>query len=235
MLRIASMVLVTAAVLPGQEKRADSLEAPRQAAQKKAAEWEALANNLEPRVARMLPCDPRVQAAIAEVSRASEARLVALAQYLRAAAAKAKEDSDAANALAAKQEARAADVEAERTEAELERAGIDVQITGLTGATQRAALTGPVKTLSDIVALTGQRAALAQGEANRRSALAGQLKELVAASEARHTALQNETSALAAETARWSEYYTARLVRAQLECAITNQTPAPRLPQRKKK
>ena len=37
-----------------------------------------LAANLEQRVARLLPCDPRVRSAIEEVARASEARFTAL-------------------------------------------------------------------------------------------------------------------------------------------------------------
>src|SRR5438477_5972530 len=60
-----------------------------QTAQKRHLEWEALARDMNDRMARMLPCDPRALAAVAEVSRASEARLAALSDYLRAVSAKA--------------------------------------------------------------------------------------------------------------------------------------------------
>ena len=46
-----------------------------QTAQKRHAEWASLAKDLSERMARILPCDARYAAGVAEVSRASEARL----------------------------------------------------------------------------------------------------------------------------------------------------------------
>ena len=71
---------------PRHRCRAD-LAALEQTAQKRHAEWEALAKDMNDRMARILPCDPRALAAVTEVSRASEARLAALADYLRAVSA----------------------------------------------------------------------------------------------------------------------------------------------------
>src|ERR1043166_3512969 len=65
------------------------LSALEQTVQKRHSEWESLAKDLSERMARILPCDPRVMTAITEVSRASEARLAAIADYLRAVSAKA--------------------------------------------------------------------------------------------------------------------------------------------------
>ena len=45
-------------------------------------EWQKLAQNLEPTLNRLLPCDSKVAASITEVSKASEARVAALAAYL---------------------------------------------------------------------------------------------------------------------------------------------------------
>jgi hypothetical protein len=42
-------------------------------------------------------------------------------------------------------------------------------------------------------------------------------------------------AAVAAEALHWSEYYAARLSRAQTECSITNQGPASTTRPRKKK
>ena len=78
---------------------APDLAALEQTAQKRHAEWETLAKDLSERMARILPCDPRSAAAITEVSRASEARLAALADYLRAASAQAFAETAAAKIL----------------------------------------------------------------------------------------------------------------------------------------
>src|SRR5260221_14284400 len=53
-------------------------------------DWYTLANSLEPRITRMLPCDPRVRTAIDEVSRASSARTFALNTYWQSQSAQSK-------------------------------------------------------------------------------------------------------------------------------------------------
>src|ERR1700685_1017693 len=80
-----SALLVLLAI-PAFAQQADLLAARETLAQKRAAEWETLAKGLEARIVRMLPCDPRVKGAIEEVSRASQARLASLSDYLNAAA-----------------------------------------------------------------------------------------------------------------------------------------------------
>src|SRR5260370_4605974 len=109
-------------------------------------------------------------------------------------------------------------MEAERTEAEVARAGIDVQITGLSGsAKQRPALADALKTLQDLAALAAQRVTRVQDHTQRRTALASSLRELAAAAQAVQAALDTELSALRDETTLWSEYYTAPLSRPQPE------------------
>jgi hypothetical protein len=60
---------------PSPQNAVPDLAGLEQTALKRHAEWEALAKDMNDRMARMLPCDPRAQAAVTEVSRASEARL----------------------------------------------------------------------------------------------------------------------------------------------------------------
>ena len=59
----------------------------RDKAEKSAAAWQTLADGLDARTSRLLPCDSKMKAAIDEVSRASEARMTALLEYLREATA----------------------------------------------------------------------------------------------------------------------------------------------------
>src|ERR1700681_4917334 len=75
------------------------LPALEQTAQKRQAEWATLAQDLSTRMARILPCDPRYAAGITEVSRSSETRLAALAEYFKAASAKAFAETAAAKLL----------------------------------------------------------------------------------------------------------------------------------------
>src|SRR5947207_14283391 len=65
------------------------LTALEQTAQKRHADWETQAKSLEERLARILPCDARSSAAIAEVRALSDALLAALSAYMRAASDKA--------------------------------------------------------------------------------------------------------------------------------------------------
>src|SRR5207249_2094106 len=122
---------LAAAVAAAQDKPPDSLPALEQAAEKRTTEWDTLAGGLAARIAGLLPCDPRVQSAIEEVSRASDARVAALQQYFQAVAAKAKEQTEAAKRLLIGQESIATEGNSERAETELARAGIEVQITAL--------------------------------------------------------------------------------------------------------
>lgn len=193
-----------------------------QAAEKQTAAWQTLASSLEMRIARMLPCDPRVRSAIEEVSRASEARLGATAQYLQAAAAQAGRDSEAASAALAAEQGSAREGEVETAEAEQERIAIEGQLAELRESVKsKPGLEEARAKLESIADMVRQRSADAQGQAAARTALIAALGDVVTAFQARQKAIESESGALTIETARWSDYYAARLARAQTECSIT--------------
>jgi hypothetical protein len=222
------LTLWAASVAAAQNTAADALTVAQRDAEKKLAAWNSLAKSLEVRIARLLPCDPQMKGAIEEASRASEARLAALTTYLQAAAAKAKDEGDAAKLVLANHDARARDTDLERTEVEQERTGIEGQLVNLRESVKRrAALAEAQKTLEGIAGMTQQRATQTRGDAARSASLGAALRDLVAAAQARQSALETELKAVGNETVRWSEYYTARLARAQTECDIINQTAAP--------
>src|SRR5579863_596903 len=103
------------------------LGALEQTAQRRHAEWETLAKDMNDRLARILPCDPRALAALTEVSRASEARLSALADYLRAASSQAFAETAAARNLLSAEEKRAVETSLERADAGQEQTAVDTQ------------------------------------------------------------------------------------------------------------
>src|SRR3954467_7145817 len=69
--------------------KGSELAALEQTVQKSHAEWEALAKDLDERMARILPCDARYSAAIADVTRASGARPAPRAGSFRGVSAQA--------------------------------------------------------------------------------------------------------------------------------------------------
>jgi hypothetical protein len=195
----------------------------RQVAEKKSAEWEVLARALDGKIARMLPCDARVSSAIEEVSRASEARLAALADALKAEADRARTDSGQARAAVTGEESRLREKDAERVDSAQERTDVDRQLADLTeGAKRQAAFEDARKKLALIAASIDRRAADSADAENLDTALNTSLRELLVACQAREAALAKEQAALAAEASRWSVYYTARLARAGIECSVTN-------------
>jgi chromosome segregation ATPase len=205
---------------------ADSL-APREAvADQRTTEWETLAKALDGKVARMLPCDPRVRSAIEEVSRASEARMAALSDYLRAAAAQTGTEAQRARAAVADEDAGIQAVTTERAEAEQRRAAIDAQLADLKDSDKRRPSLDPAAAkLGEIDGMARARVAQLDQEIARRSSLRASLDGLAASYEARAKAMEAETAALSDESTRWLEYYAARVARAGTECAITNQRP----------
>ncbi len=240
MIRLVCLCVLGAALLEAQDKPVSTLAALQQDADKKAKEWDVLARGLETKIARLLPCDGRVRSAIEEVGRASEARLTSLREYLEAAAAKAKDDAAATQRLIANQAALITEMTIERTEAEQVRNGTEGQLAALAGiVSRRPALDEAQNSLASITGTLRQRATQAQQQSSRSDALAGLLQELDVAYQSRLKALDTEIGALAAETARWSEYYILRSARSQTECTITNMTvtvsPAPRPAQGKKR
>jgi hypothetical protein len=220
-----------------QEKPASALAALRETAQQKAAEWDALAQDLETRTSHLLPCDPRVSGAIEEASRASEARLAALRQYLETDQARANSNADAANRFIATQSRLKGELNAERAEAGQERLAIEgLLVEAGESVKRRARLVEARKILENIAEMIRLRGAQTQAELTDSDALSAALADLNASLKTRQTALENERRSLDAEIPRWHEYYAARLARAQAECAVINPpAPAPRRPAGAKK
>jgi len=193
-----------------------------QTAQKRFAEWETQAKSLEERLARILPCDARSSAAIAEVRGLSDARLAALNDYLRAASAKAFAETAAARNLLSAEERRPIEAARERADAGQEQTAVDIQSDGLLQSiNQRSSLRDAHKLLEQITALIRQRSVESERQADAAEKMVPMLRDLVAKFEARDAALQNESAAFEAERTRWSGYYSARQARAQTECSIT--------------
>ena len=194
-------------------------------AAKASANWQALAKGLDAKIARMLPCDPRLTAAIEETSQASQTRLAAMNQYLQAVVAQARQDVETARVALATEEAAARDVETDRAEAEQERIAIDGQLSDLAdSAKRRPALEDARAKLQAIGAGVAARSADLQQFQTRRASLAAALNDLVEVRQARQHALEAQLAALTLETSRWGDYYAARLARARTECEITNPT-----------
>lgn len=191
-------------------------------AQKRSLEWEALAKDMNDRMARMLPCDPRAMAAVAEVSRASEARLAALSDYLRAVSAKAFAETAEVRNLLVAEERQAVESRLERADAGQEQTAVDIQSDALAQSVkQRPSLEAPEKLLAQIGATIHQRAAALEQQTGSADAAVGLLRDLVPKFEARDAALREEFAAAESERTRWNGYYAARKSRAQIECTIT--------------
>src|SRR5262249_16353891 len=158
---------------------------------------------------------------------ASDARLTATAKYLQTAAAGAHADTEIVARALASEEAMAREMDVERAEAEQERIAVDAQLADLAETLKRSPQVADAhKILTAIDGMVRERAAGAQQQAAKRAALAEALRDLAGAYEAREKSIQTEISALIIETARWTDYYAARIARAQTECAITNQGPS---------
>jgi hypothetical protein len=208
-------VCLAVAAAQGPSERLTALE---QAAEKAEADWITLAVDLDARVSRFLPCDARAAAAIQEVSRASNARLAALNEYLQAVSSAATAETEAARRLLDGGQSAASGSPLERTDTEQERAGIESQILNLAvAATQRASLSAAVEQLKQIEALVKQRSEWAA----RPDLLQPPLDTLISAFQQREDAVRRQTAAFEAERTRWNTYYAARAERARLECTIT--------------
>src|ERR1700690_863903 len=106
------------------QEPANAFASFQQNAAKRESEWVTLATNLEQRLARLLPCDPRIRGAIEETSRASDARVTALTTYWMAVSGKSKSQIDAIRRLMAQEEARKGEWPVDRTEAAQEHAAV---------------------------------------------------------------------------------------------------------------
>jgi hypothetical protein len=231
---LRSLLLILLVAAASAQEPAKSLGTLREKADKTAADWEGLAQTLDTRTARWLPCDPRMRAAVEEISRASEARLAALSEFLRASIGKAKEDSLSAQRLLEGMNDFTAEIKAEGADVEQFRSGLEVQAKDLAeSAKRRASLEEAKRALADVTALV--RLDLAPALSRAQEVVESSLRDLAAAYQARQSSLENELGALSAESARWSAYYAARLARTQVECSITNAAGAPKRPPVKKK
>jgi hypothetical protein len=198
------------------------LTALEQTAQKSHGEWEALAKDLDERIARILPCDPRYTAAIADVSRASDGRLAALAEYLRGVSAQAFAETAEAKILLAAAERRAIEAGLDRADTGQEQTAVDIQSDALAQSVkQRASLEDSQKVLAQIAAGIRERSAAAELRLGSAEATLAALRGLVAKFDARDASLRDESAAFDAERGRWTAYYAARRARSQVECSIT--------------
>ena len=125
---VALGILVCGTVLAQSSPDLATLE---QTARKRHAEWEALAKDLGERIARILPCDPRAAAAVTEVSRASETRLAALAEYFKAATTQAFAETATAKILLNAEEKHAVEAGIERADTGQEQTAVDTQTDAL--------------------------------------------------------------------------------------------------------
>jgi len=226
MIRSVSLFLLLAVARVADGQSVDNL---RQAAEKATGDWAALAKGLEQKIATLLPCDPKSRAAVEEVSHASDARLAAASAYLKSAAAAARADTDAAKRVLAAQAAISGGWNTESAEADLERAAIETKVADLKESMRkRGSLSGAEQVLTEIAVMLKERAGKSTDLAARKDPVNALLGDLVVAFQNRQTALENESTLLDAETAKWKAYYAARISRAVTECAIVNPAVVPR-------
>ena len=216
-----------AGALCAQDAGANSLPALQDAAAKRTAEWSTLTTGLEVRLARMLPCDPRVRASVDEVARAADTRTVALTSYWNRASIQAKAQMDAIRGLLTLEEQRAEDWAKDKTESAQEVVATNAQAAALkTSLQQVPALANPQKSLESLA----ERNQVLAGQAGERETngdlLVDELRNLLKAGQARQSAIDGQLKSVSAEGQRWSAYYAARQARAQIECVIINPAAA---------
>jgi hypothetical protein len=229
MIRATSLFVLLAIAGAAHAQEKDPLAALRENADKTSTTWETLAKGLEAKIATLLPCDPKYRAAVEEVSHASDARMATLSAYLKAAATKAKEDTESAKRVLATQAALAGGWNTERTEADQQGTAVEAQVADLKESMRkRGTLAGAEQVLIEIAGLVKQRAAKSEEQASHRDVLTTMLGDLVIAYQERQTALENESAQADAEAAKWNAYYAARFSRAITECTIINAGRTPR-------
>ena len=238
-LRVLCAALATAVASRAQAP-ADALSGFQQNAEKRTAEWTTLAVNLEQRVTRLLPCDPRVRGAIEETSRASEARIAALTTYWMGAAGKSRSQLESIRRLAAQEEARKEEWTGERAHAEEERKAVTEQTGFLAvSASRLPALADAQKSLTATSEILRQIETRIQTRESVGNELLGEMRDLLKTSQIRQDNIEAHLKFISTEGARWNAYYDARLKRAQTECVITDShgeaPPAPAASPRGKK
>ncbi len=214
--------------LRAQDAGANPLPVLHAAAAKRTAEWTTLAGTLEPRLARLLPCDPRVRAAVEEVAKALDSRTVALTSYWNMGSIQSQAQVDAVRGLLAREEERSEDWSKEKTETEQEAAATSTQVAALKGSLQQLpALASPQKNLESLAGTERLLAEQAQERAAYGGLLLADLRDFLKAAQARQSAIEEQLKSVSAEGQRWNAYYAARRARAQIECFIINPAAAP--------
>lgn len=222
-LGVIAAALATGGIVSAQAPAPNSLPALQQSVSQRTAEWNTLATNLEQRVARLLPCDPQARAAIDEVSRASDARGMALTSYWTLASLQSKAQIDAIRRLLAQEEGRSGDWAVEATQARAEVALVAALGASLASSvSQVAALASPRKDLEAIEEEYRLFEKQSQERTTSGGQLLGDLRDLLKASQARQAAIDERLQTVGVEGQRWSAYYAARQARAQVECALVN-------------
>jgi len=224
---LALAACFAAGALRAQDAGANSLTALQDAAAKRTAEWSTLTTSLEVRLARMLPCDPRVRTSVDEVAKASDTRTVALTTYWDMVAIHSKAQIEAIRRLLPREEERGEDWTKDKTESAQEVAATSAQAAALkANLPQLPALANPQKSLESL----SETARLLAGQSQEREANGGllldDLRDLLQASRARQSAIDAQLKSVSAEGQRWSAYYAARQARAQMECVLINPASA---------
>ena len=220
-------VFASGGIVFAQAPAPSSLATLQQSVSQRTAEWNTLATNLEQRVARLLPCDLQARAAIEGVSRASEARSVALTSYWTVASLQSKTQVEAIRGLLAQEQDRVGDWVVDANQARVDVAFATAQGTSLaTSVPQIPALANPQKDLDAIAEQYRSLEKQAQERASAHDRLVGDLRELLNTSQARQAAIDERVRTVGVEGQRWSAYYAARQARAQIECSLINPAAA---------
>jgi hypothetical protein len=193
-----------------------------QAALKAHSEWLRLASDLDVRVARMLPCAAAATTAIENTRRAATVRILAVTDYVEAAAEQAAQDAALAQQLRRSQQLAAANYSQEATDSKHEVEDIEKQLGSLVESVHnKISLTTASDQLRSIEHLVDERAKLSATSADSAGILGEQFGELAAALQRREAALRTQVGELFDERGKWISYYNARLARARTECSAT--------------
>ena len=219
--------VATGGIVSAQDPTPSSLPALQQSASQRTTEWSTLATNLEQRIARLLPCDPQARTAIDEVSRASEARSVALTSYWTVASLQSKTQVEAIRGLLMQEADRVGDWVVDASEAQADIAFAAAQGSSLVSSLpQVPALANPQKELQAIAEQYRLLEKQAQDRAAAHGQLVADLRELLNTSQTRQAAIDERLRTVGVEGQRWSAYYAARQARAQSECFLINPAAA---------
>jgi hypothetical protein len=235
MYRLLFSLTLASALLPAQDAPTPlslappSLTALRQSAEQKTQTWETMAKALEPKIRGLLPCDPKIEAEVEEVSRASDARLAALGAYFGAVLKETSARAAQANRLLDSRTKIGSEfLETEHAEGIEERAGTEFQISSLAAnAVRKPELNPADAALRDVAAMVEKRNLLMVQQSTRADSLSNSLRALGAQSQAAEAAMTALANAHTNEAIQWRLYYAARLARVGAECTAINPTPRP--------